>query len=293
MLEPRARGVLRRAGDGARRRPHRRRRPCARPGRPCRPRPGTGTTTPCATRSTRTCARIRWRCSRPSGWPRASTRASRRSSAHYLYRIVNRRRRPRRSSAAAPGGSPSRSTRAPCTRPRSAWSASTTSPPSAHTECQAKSPVKTLDRLDVDARPGDEIAGHRLGALVPAHPGALDGRARWSPSARANGAPTTSPRRLAARDRTACGRWRRRTGSIWRRSTTMTPQGLDRNTDRGSSDRPPSACARSATARALVDLVHGRADQAEFEHRAIVLDEARIRGAAGGRELRRGVRSPP
>src|SRR5467141_1241630 len=38
--------------------------------------------------------------------------------------------------------------------------------------------------------------------------------------------------------------------------------------------------------RALVDLVHGLADQAEFDNRAIARDEARVRGAAGGRELR-------
>ena len=32
--------------------------------------------------------------------------------------------------------------------------------------------------------------------------------------------------------------------------------------------------------------MHGLADQAEFEHRAIMRDEARVGGAAGGRELR-------
>src|SRR4029077_15648572 len=37
--------------------------------------------------------------------------------------------------------------------------------------------------------------------------------------------------------------------------------------------------------RAFVDAVHGLPDQAEFQHRAIILDEARIRGAAGGREF--------
>ena len=38
--------------------------------------------------------------------------------------------------------------------------------------------------------------------------------------------------------------------------------------------------------RAFVDLMHGLPDQAEFEHRAIILDEARVRRAAGGRKLR-------
>ena len=43
----------------------------------------------------------------------------------------------------------------------------------------------------------------------------------------------------------------------------------------------------------LVDLVHLLAQQAELDHRAIILDEARIRGAAGGRQLRLRGRSPP
>ncbi len=42
----------------------------------------------------------------------------------------------------------------------------------------------------------------------------------------------------------------------------------------------------------LVDLVHLLAQQAELDHRAIILDEARVRRAAGGRELRRRARSP-
>ena len=72
------------------------------------------------------------------------------------------------------------------------------------TECQAESPVKTLDRLDV-ARDGDEVQHHRFGAFVPAQPGALHGRLAGAWSARANGAPTILPRALAARDRAACG----------------------------------------------------------------------------------------
>ena len=42
-------------------------------------------------------------------------------------------------------------------------------------ECQAKSPVKTLDRLDV-AREGDDVRVTARGALVPAASGAFDGR---------------------------------------------------------------------------------------------------------------------
>ena len=42
----------------------------------------------------------------------------------------------------------------------------------------------------------------------------------------------------------------------------------------------------------LVDLVHGVADEAELDHRADVLEEARVRRAAAGRRLRRRCRSP-
>ena len=81
------------------------------------------------------------------------------------------------------------------------------------TECQAKSPVKTLDQLDV-ARDGDEVDVHRLGALVPAQPGALDGRLagdgrRGQMERRRSGA-LRSPRATAP----PAARWRRRTGFI-------------------------------------------------------------------------------
>ena len=41
----------------------------------------------------------------------------------------------------------------------------------------------------------------------------------------------------------------------------------------------------SLLADSLVDAVHGRADEAEFDDRAGVLDEARVRRAAARREL--------
>ena len=39
--------------------------------------------------------------------------------------------------------------------------------------------------------------------------------------------------------------------------------------------------------RVFVNLVHRGADESEFEHRAMVLDEARVGGATGGRQRRR------
>ena len=121
---------------------------------------------------------------------------------HYLYRIVNRRadltldrgrawRVPRPLDAAAMHAAAQRLVgKHDFTTFRS-------------TECQANSPVKTLDRLDV-VRDGDEVRVHRLGALVPAQPGALHGRlagavgeGKWSADDLAAA--------LAARDRAACG----------------------------------------------------------------------------------------
>src|SRR5215472_10476020 len=70
-------------------------------------------------------------------------------------------------------------------------------------ECQAKSPVKTLDRLDVE-RSGDEVRieaaarsflHHQVRSMVGSL--ALVGEGRWSADDLA--------RALAARDRTACG----------------------------------------------------------------------------------------
>ena len=93
---------------------------------------------------------------------------------HYLYRIINRRadltldaghawRVPRPLDAAAMHAAAQRLVgKHDFTTFRS-------------TECQAKSPVKTLDRLDVE-RHGDERECVGVGALVPAQPGALHGR---------------------------------------------------------------------------------------------------------------------
>ena len=93
---------------------------------------------------------------------------------HYLYRIVNRR-----ADLALERG---RAWRVPRPLDAAAMHAAAQRLVGKHdfttfrsTECQAKSPVKTLDRLDV-ARDGDEIHVDRRRALVPAPSGALDGR---------------------------------------------------------------------------------------------------------------------
>jgi tRNA pseudouridine(38-40) synthase len=70
-----------------------------------------------------------------------------------------------------------------------------------HAECQAKSPVKTLDRLDVE-RSADEIE--------------VMASARSRSWGRASGRPTTSPLRLRSATAPPAPRSRRRTGSISR-----------------------------------------------------------------------------
>ncbi len=121
---------------------------------------------------------------------------------HYLYRIINRR-----PDLTLDAG---RAWRAPRPLDASAMHAAAQRLVGRHdfttfraAECQAKSPVKTLDRLDVE-RDGDEVRLHAsarsflhhqvrsmVGSLV------LVGEGRWSADDLA--------RALAARDRTACG----------------------------------------------------------------------------------------
>ena len=126
------------------------------------------------------------------------------TARHYRYRILDRRAplgaRPRPRLACAAGARRRRHARGGA----SAWSAGTISPPSAPAECQASSPVKTLDRLDVaPRRRRDRDRG--VGPLVPAQPGALDGRLAQAGGRgqMERGRPRTGA--LHARDRTACG----------------------------------------------------------------------------------------
>ena len=86
---------------------------------------------------------------------------------------------------------------------------------------------------------------------------------------------------LAARDRTACGQ-------------VAPPDGLylmmrvDYEAEIAVDNRPINRGQRAQVGdrHALVDLVHGLPDQAEFHHRAIGGDEARVGGAAGGGQFR-------
>ena len=88
-------GLLRRDGVAARRRPHRCRRPCHRPGGACRPRQGLagGHGARRRQRSSEAADADRGARGRARS-PTASTRASRRPARHYLYRIIDRRAPP-------------------------------------------------------------------------------------------------------------------------------------------------------------------------------------------------------
>ena len=70
-------------------------------------------------------------------------------------------------------------------------------------ECQAKSPVKTLDKLEVSPR-RRRNRDRGLGALVPAQSGALDGRFAET-GGRRQVAPREVGQALAAKDRSRCG----------------------------------------------------------------------------------------
>ena len=80
-------------------------------------------------------------------------------------------------------------------------------------ECQAKSPVKTLDRLDI-ARHGDELRVRSCTIRC----------ARWSARSRSSAKASGSPTMLRARSRRATAqpadRWHRLTGFIWSRWST-------------------------------------------------------------------------
>src|ERR1700733_2229862 len=107
--------------------------------------------------------------------------------------------------------------------------------------------------------------------------------ARWFMSAKVNGAPAISPWRSPPATAPPAVRSPRRTGFIWCGWIIewWLSEILLNNppVHRGERDEVGNW-------RAFVDLMHGLADQAEFQHRTVILDEARIGGAAGGRKLR-------
>ena len=175
------------------------------------PRPGTPT--PCATRSTRICGRIRSRCSRPSR--RRRFRRAVLGGAAPL--PLPHRQPPRRSRARcrrARCGCRGRSMRRRCTPPPQRLVGRHDFTTFRAAECQAKSPVKTLDRLDVE-RHGEEVR------ITPRRARSCTTRcARWSGSlvaGRRRPLERRRPRGTRSPPATArpAARSRRPTGFIW------------------------------------------------------------------------------
>src|SRR6476646_3361980 len=108
--------------------------------------------------------------------------------------------------------------------------------------------------------------------------------------AKANGAPTILRPRLRRATAPLAGRWHRHRDFIW--CGWSIEFSLSPHAGRGRRrlpkiliDHPPvdrSQRDEIGDRRAFIDLMHGLADQTEFQNRAIILDETRIGGAAGG-----------
>ena len=196
----RGQGDLRRAGPRPRRGPHRCRRARAGAGRALRHRTSTSCRAGFATASTRICGRIRSACCRPRSCRKHFEARFSAIRRHYRYRIVNRRANLALESAMS-GGVP---------RPldSDAMHVAAQRLIGKHdfttfrdTECQAKSPEKTLDQLDV-VRNGDNVnivtsARSFLHSQVRSMVGSLVwvGEGRWTPTiCRRAGRPL--PRRL-------------------------------------------------------------------------------------------------
>ena len=175
--------------------------------------PRTGTPTPCATRSTRICARIRSRCIAAEQVPDDVRCALLRDQAPLS---LSHRQPPRRSHlergrawrVAKPLDSAAMHAAAQRLVGRHDFTTFR------HVECQAKSPVKTLDRLDVHrdqarrstsrprrARSCTRQVRSMVGALV------LVGEGRWTRR-------RSCPLRLRRATAPPARRWRRPTGSI-------------------------------------------------------------------------------
>ena len=169
-----------------------------------------------------------------------STRGSRRRSRHYLYRILARNAPPALDRNAC-GGCRDRSIRTRWPRPPRTMLGRHDFTTFRAAGCQAASPVKTLDRLDVTRRRrGNPHRG--LGSIVPASSGALarrqlEARRRGQVDARrhegrARGARPQALRRAGAIERALPDGGRlRRAGSLIAGSVERLGEGGDEGSD--------------------------------------------------------------
>ena len=199
------------------------------------------------------------------------------SARHYLYRIVNRRAPLtfERGSGLAGEAAPRR--RARCTRRRARSSGRHDFSTFRDSQCQANSPIRTLDRLDV-RRDGDDVlfeasARSFLHRQVRSMVGTLVevGAGRWSSD--------DFKAAFEAADRSRCGPVAPPHGLYLVRvdyTENLSEIKLERALVDARQrfeivDRDP-----------LVDAMDGGVDKAKLDHRAGVLDEARVRGSPAG-----------
>ena len=138
------------------RRPHRRRRSRARAGRACRPRAANGRAGDCARRSTRISSRAHRRRRGRAG-RRAFRRAAQRGRAALPLSSSSTGARRWCSSAGRRGWSRSRSTSRRCTRRRRSLIGRHDFSTFRDAQCQANSPLRTLDYFRRRAREGETI----------------------------------------------------------------------------------------------------------------------------------------
>ncbi len=210
------------------------------------------------------------------------------TSRHYVYRILNRRaplaRDARRVSArdAARGALGHARRGAGLDRqPRflSTFRAA---------ECQANSPLRTLEKLDVVARNGGMIEVFAPGAFVPASPGARDHRLRSNMSARAMDQARFERRAGSEESRLL------RHGRPAERALSARRLLIRRNSSPARAHRSPAASRhrRPTCAHRLACMVWPtRPNSHHLRSRCAM--KPRIRRAAGGRTGAAGVRSRP
>ncbi len=244
--------------------------------------PRIGMRASCATRSTPICGRIRSPSSRQRRPRKPSTRVSPPSSAT-ISTASSIAAPTLPSSAVAPGGSCGCSTPRPCSRRRSGSSAGTISRLSATSNARPnrRSRRSTSSTCIACATTSTSPRRRARSCTRRCAPWSV----RWCWSGRASGHPTMSPPRSRSATARPARRSHRPTDCIWRAWTTSERS----STEIPIQNRPVDGGEGGEVGhrRALVDLVHGLPDQPELEHRTIILDEARVGGAAGCGELRR------
>src|SRR5947209_12165266 len=181
---------------------------------------------------------------------------------------------------AASGACRNRSMRRRCTRRRSGWSASTTSRPFATANARQNRRRKpSIGSMSAATARTSRLSLRRARSCTAK---CARWSVPWSGSARDVGARTISPPRSRPATAPLAGRSRRPTDFIWcgwiikLRSREITLEYPAIN---------PGQPFQIRQRHAFIDLMHGLADQPEFDHRTIMRDEACVGRAAAGVEI--------